>query len=100
MATYDPKVIEKFADKLYGRAKSAVAVSAVIGALIGGYLGYTVVASPTWALVGAAIAGAIGFAIGMERAFALRLQAQVALCQVRIAQNTEPARPQSGSIRM
>lgn len=34
---------------------------------------------------------ALGFLIGQERAFRLKLQAQIALCQVRIEENTRKA---------
>jgi hypothetical protein len=38
--------------------------------------------------IGAILGGAMGYAIGTEKAFTLRLQAQVALCQVQIEANT------------
>jgi hypothetical protein len=38
--------------------------------------------------VGFLVGGVIGYFIGTERAFVLRLQAQIALCQVQIERNT------------
>ena len=97
MASYDPSVILAFTDKLYAQAASIVGVYTVIGVLAGGALGATVggvahAAPPLVALVGAALVGAIAFQLGQQKAFALRLQAQVALCQVQIEANTRNLR--------
>lgn len=40
------------------------------------------------ALIGLLVGAGIGFALGQERAFKLKLEAQVALCQVQIEKNT------------
>ncbi len=40
------------------------------------------------ALVGAVIGGGIGYVVGQQRAFWFRLQAQLALCQAQIEENT------------
>ena len=50
-------------------------MSVLGGALIGGS-------------IGALVLGLIAFSLGQQKAFALRLQAQVALCQVQIEANT------------
>jgi predicted membrane metal-binding protein len=85
MATqYDPAIIQKFADKLYSQANTIVFVWTFLGAVVGGAGGYQL----GYAAVGAVIIGALGFAIGMSRAYLLRLQAQVALCQKKIEENT------------
>jgi hypothetical protein len=48
-----------------------------------------VVAAPTnWVLIGALIVGLLGFWIGWNKAFILKLQAQMALCQAKIEENT------------
>jgi hypothetical protein len=85
MATqYDPAIIQKFADKLYSQANTIVSVWTFLGAVVGGACGHVL----GNAAVGAVIIGALGFAIGMQRACLLRLQAQVALCQKQIEENT------------
>ena len=88
---YDPAVIQKFADKLYAQARSIVITCTVIGIIAGGVAGrflFGYSERTTYMIVGAVIVGLLGFAVGQARAFALRLQAQTALCQVRIEENT------------
>lgn len=94
--TYDPDIIRKHATDLYNHASNLVFLwSAFIGGI------FTVAAivfifprfpSGDPARMGAIAAGVVGlmlgYAIGSSRAFALRLQAQTALCQVAIELNT------------
>lgn len=97
MARYDSRVIYQFADHLLEQADRAVITCAILGtlggALAGLVIGVTIqsLAIPTVAL--AAIGCAFGAWIGNERAFGLRLQAQTALCQVQIEENTRRALP-------
>ena len=104
MATqYDPTIIATFADYLYAQAHRIVIsytllfllVSVVLGGALGGALGGHA-DGPTFALVGAVLVGAagswVGYSLGRERAFALKLQAQTALCQMQIEENTRRAR--------
>lgn len=99
--TYDPSIIRKHAADLYNHASNLVFLWSVF---IGGI--FTAVAAaiifprypsgdPT--RMGAIVAGVIGlmigYAIGSSRAFSLRLQAQMALCQVAMEFNTRN-RPQ------
>ncbi len=94
MTEYDPKVINKFADRLYSTAKTIVIAYAFLGILIGGASGYAVEQWPSWSSHGtvtvilAVTFGLIGFLIGKEKAFRLKLLAQTALCQVKIEENT------------
>jgi hypothetical protein len=92
MPKYDSALIYTFAGRLYSRAESAIVTATLIGAVIGAVMGYAGGAvsgnGGTFALVAAVIMGAIGYSIGSERAFQLKLQAQVALCQVQIEENT------------
>lgn len=92
MVDYDPSIIEEFADKLYSRAASLVATCLVLGLIIGatagGLIGVLFQQSGFSAFVGAGIIGALAYQLGREHAFALRLQAQTALCQMRIEANT------------
>ncbi len=108
MVAYDPAVIQKFVDRLYRRARTTVISSTIGGVLFGGLLGFWL----SWlldsgsvrvprhlsldelgteliaCLIGAVLFGLIGLMAGRERAFMLRLQAQVALCQAKIEENT------------
>jgi hypothetical protein len=54
---------------------------------LGHYLGDDTTTIIT-AAIAALIAGLLGFAIGKEKAFIAKLQAQTALCQMKIEQNT------------
>jgi hypothetical protein len=93
MVSYDGKVIVAFAEQLYKQAASVVATYTVVGILAGLGLGYFLsgalgihpILEPVLA---AAIVGAVAYVVGQQRAFALRLQAQVALCQIQIEANT------------
>jgi hypothetical protein len=118
MTQYDQKVIYRFATRLYSRAQVLVLVYTMIGALIGGSLGKAysayaeITASPSntvlsafglgqvaqpsppttnWTLIGILVVGLLGFGIGWNKAFLLKLQAQTALCQAKIEENTNPA---------
>ena len=108
MIAYDPRVIQKFADRLYRRALLVMIASTVFGVLSGGVLGLVVcldAIGPAWerdnsaasgglvvglvgGLLGAVIFGLGGFLAGWKRAFWLKLQAQIALCQLKIEENT------------
>lgn len=87
MVTYDEKVIQDFADSLYSRAEAIVAGYAIVGLLIG-LVGGSILGGGSMLILGAAIAGGIGYAIGVQKAFLLKLQAQLALCQVQIERNS------------
>ena len=90
MVTFDASVIASFAEALYKQAAAIViryTISGIILGAAGGYFGggqnnYTAMC------ILAAIAGAIGWNIGTSRAFILKLQAQIALCQLKIEANT------------
>ena len=93
MANYDSSVIVEFAEKLYNQAATIVTTYTIVGALVGAGIGAAVgnaiqVSPMVVALVGATVVGAIAFELGQQKAFAYRLQAQVALCQVQIEANT------------
>ena len=94
MTQYDPNIIRKFASRLYSRANSIIFLY-TLGGLILGWVGGQLAMNTfhqysdiplQW--IGAGIAAIIGFAVGTERAFSLKLQAQTALCQVQIEENT------------
>jgi MFS family permease len=114
---YDPALIYQFAERLYGRA-AWVAVWYSIAGLTVGMLGGLVIggavvallADPsavhgpnneTWTLVFTSVllfgvvGGCGGLALGFARGFMLRLQAQQALCQAKIEENTRALATQS-----
>lgn len=82
---YDEKVIVEFANRLYLRAAFIVVLYLVLGAVLGAAIaaGFSL---PS--LVVGGIGALLGGLFGNERAFALRLMAQTALCQVQIERNT------------
>ena len=96
MKSFDPSVIQVFAEELYKRARTIVIFYGVVAGLVGGVLGVFVgQAAGVGAVVGGpallVLAALVGATAGQEKAFALKLQAQTALCQVAIERNTRPA---------
>lgn len=87
MVSYDPVVIRTFAQTLYDRAATVMFISTAIGVVIGGIAGKFVFEN-FGMLVLAAFSGGIGYWMGSQRASVMKLQAQTALCQVQIEQNT------------
>ncbi len=97
MIQYDSKLIYEFADRLYKQAAQVVFSSAATGLILGLVIGGAgdFLTSGTrrigiglFAVVGAAVGLVLGYVSGQQKAFALRLQAQTALCQVKIEENT------------
>ena len=87
-AEYDPKIIQEFSDRLYSQAKNIVASYTFFGELLLGAAGLGF-GDGAVGLFGVFLGGAIGYYMGKEKAFGLKLQAQTALCQVQIEQNTK-----------
>ncbi len=87
MAAYDSSVIQKAADELYLRANTIVLVNAALFAFVGGAAGAFAFGG-AGALIGFLGGGGLGYYFGVQKAFALKLQAQTALCQVAIERNT------------
>jgi hypothetical protein len=96
--TYDPTVIQRFADRLYEEADRIVYTYAIGGFIIGGIGGGAVGMSAMGAgafvvpaLFGAAILAGLFAIAGYARGNSMRLQAQTALCQVQIEANSRRA---------
>jgi hypothetical protein len=95
MTEYDPKIIQKMADRLYSEASLVTAKwttgLGLLGLVLGAIPGIAG-DSAGWALGGAVVAalaaGGIGYAIGIERTFQIRLRAQQFLTQLQIERNT------------
>ncbi|MFT3694004.1 MAG: hypothetical protein QM831_12745 [Kofleriaceae bacterium] len=95
-------MIHEFASRLYRRAARIAVMCAFLGFVIGA--GAALPLSPLFAphshgdsgssiFIVVGIVGAVfGWVIGTERAFALRLMAQTALCQAQIERNTRTVR--------
>jgi hypothetical protein len=77
---------------IYTVLTSPSASLAALGSLVGSGLGssYTQASPPAanWTLLGVVVGGFLGFCIGWSKAFLLKLQAQAALCQAKIEENT------------
>lgn len=104
MTDYDPDIIQSFAERLYSQARWLVVRYSVICSAVGLLMGLiarsavSVVAGKRDGFELEAMAcglgvlgGFLGWMAGNERAFSLRLQAQTALCQVKIEENTRHA---------
>lgn len=84
---YDPSVIQEFADRLYSKAGSIIRSYTILGIILLGFAGLAT-GNPILGAVGAVIGGIIGYSMGKEKAFAHKLQAQTALCQVQTEVNS------------
>jgi hypothetical protein len=90
MVTYDPAVIQKHANDLYAQARSIIVKAGLLGGVVFAVavgVGARRVGFGELALgfIPGAIVGAVW---GLGRGAALRLQAQIALCQRQIEANT------------
>lgn len=93
MTSFDPLVIQVFADALYAKAARIALSSAIAATLVGlviGAIAAQLTGFPMPFAIGALalLGGWLGYLSGQSRAFSLKLQAQTALCQVAIERNT------------
>lgn len=91
---YDPSVIRAFAKSMYARAGTITflyaAAGLVFGAAILSVVGGATGSVESGLILGAILGAGLGYAVGNAKANELRLQAQLALCQAQIEQNTRP----------
>lgn len=91
----DPRVVERYAEYLQGKASARIMAYTIAVALFGSILGSVPLLAPNRVLiphslglalllVGAAAGGYLGYTIGVRRAEGLKLQAEVALHQVQV----------------
>lgn len=98
LIAYDPQIIQDFAKRLYRQAATIIVAYVIGGILLGAIIGSILVALPrgghietsTGEIFGIILGGAFGYIGGAEKAFRLKLEAQLALCQVQIESNTKP----------
>ncbi len=94
MVEYNPIVIRRYANMLYNRASGIIFTWTVLGLIPGFFAGLLIAKSfqsdfeIAGVCIGLLIGGIGGYIIGSDRAFALKLRAQLALCQVQIEYNT------------
>jgi hypothetical protein len=88
--TYDPNIIATYAKELYRRANSVTFFYAFLGLIFGFAVGFAFffLDSLIPNYFTAAFGCWIGYTAGMAKSFALRLEAQQALCQLQIELNT------------
>lgn len=84
---YDAEIIREFAWKMYRKAGDMVIAGTLLGALGGAVLGM-VMGSVDAAFMLGLVGLFVGMAFAKHAAFKLKLQAQLALCQVQIEENT------------
>lgn len=103
MVKYEPRIIQEYVDRLYYAASSAIAESIIIFSLVFSAAAFGTVAllntsefimpkiNPLPFCATAFIIGALtGLLAGRSRAIKLRYKAQMALCQLKIEENTRP----------
>lgn len=87
MVEYNPALLKEHADSLYTRALKVILGYAMFGAALGFGISTFLPIAELKIVFG--VFGAIaGFFIGQGKAFALKLQTQLALCQLQIEINT------------
>ena len=93
MTQYDPAFVKDFADSLYAQAKTVVPAHFFIGMFTGMFLFGIISSALLYTIdflvvaLGVLIGGVMGYGSGRYRAAELKLQAQLALCQVKIEEN-------------
>jgi hypothetical protein len=100
---YDPRIIQKCADKLYSRARIVVVLAAITGMMTGGIAAfyiYVAFSSGALASIGFTLLVLISIIGGNARALQLKLEAQTSLCQMMIEDNTRALSEQlAGAMR-
>ncbi len=99
ITSYDDTVISTHARRLYRRSGLVEGVYILCGAglfglealILGAAATLVPVALGAVALAAATLGGLLGWALGLDRALAMRCQAQIALAQVQIELNTRLA---------
>jgi len=86
IVTYDARLVQEYAHRLHRSATQLVVTYAFGGALTGASLGFIVRdLQPT--ILATMLVAVIGYLVGRDKALRLKLEAQLALCQVEIEQH-------------
>ena len=92
MSNFDPTLLRTLAEKLNTQARTAVLVGIIAGAVTGGLFGFAAslifMTSQSYLIPGAVVGAVLGIVAGRRKTQALKLQAQMALCQIQIEENT------------
>src|SRR5256885_12929528 len=103
MVTYDPKIIQTFAERLYSRARTIAVVYTVVGVLVGGIGGFmlgTAISNSAPVPVAVTLALVLGLMccmLGLARGFTLRLVARRPSARCRSRRTRVNPRPCSSS---
>lgn len=102
MTDYSPEMLQSFADRLYRRATWTIAEWTAVGVLLGVVLAglsasliHDLTNSSGVIFLVWLVCALGGIAIGREKAFGMKVEAQRLLCQMQIEQNTRPATKQA-----
>lgn len=87
MVTYDTKLIQEYADRMYRSASPTILMYSLAGMMTGAPVGL-VSRDLQLTVVAAILVGMLGYLMGKGKAFKLKLEAQLALCQLQIEANT------------
>jgi hypothetical protein len=90
MINYDGELLHQYAERLHRTAAGTVLMYVAGGLMTGTSIGLVSRDLRTTAIA-ALLVGVIGYIVGRARAFQLKLEAQLALCQVQIEKNTRGA---------
>ena len=94
MSSFDPGLLRNLAEQLNTQARTATVVGIIGGSVTGGLFGFAAslifMLSHSMLIPGAAVGAILGIFAGRRKAQTLRLQAQMALGQIRIEENTRP----------
>jgi len=91
---YDPQMIQQHAERLIKQSRSIVPIQFFIGVfsgmiIFGGVTAWLDIGFDFLIIaIGVLIGGVMGYGSGQNRSFELKLQAQTALCQAQIENNT------------
>ncbi|HSV43600.1 MAG TPA: hypothetical protein VLJ10_03510 [Candidatus Bathyarchaeia archaeon] len=91
---YDPKIIQEYAEGLYKQSRSIATCYFFIGIfaaiIMFGKISFLLTQTFDFLIVaiGVFIGGVVGLFAGKSRAFEMQLEAQQALCQIKIQENT------------
>lgn len=86
MVTYDARLVQEYAHRLHRSATQLVVTYAFGGAVTGGSLGF-IVRDLQSTVLATMLVAVIGYFIGRDKALRLKLEAQLALCQMEIEQH-------------